>query len=621
MGMGLATLLSACLLGFVLPGWGLATIARSPARICAAFFLSLAVLFNGVLLLQVSNLPIAAGTVALYELAVTAGVLLVAARQRGWRALLPDAGGTRRALADAFGVRHGYVLAACIVLVGLMLAVRYCIQPLSGVDTSWRWDFLARQLLARETLDFYPPRSADDYRLYFFPDAIPPLVSITYWWLYATYGRAVPELTALLVVAQYACATALAFHLGTRLLSRQAGMLAAAILASSPLFYRATFMGQETGLTAASVAGVLLFACTWSDGARWSAPLLAGAAAGIGALTREYGWAWMLLGVLTLAWRRAGLVPMLVLAATAVAVAGPWYLRTWQLTGNPFYPLPVGPFDAVTLNPLYAATLEFLRERWSNFPRSASDYREYALFVLSLAPIAMPAGLAALAWRGRRDWLLAAAVGLLAALWLRSIPYTQGGFRHATRVLSPAILVLSVAAATGIARGNRRWALRTVTAAVCLATVWTLRNALVFPSELEEVAWKDIPKVATQRTIFVFQVRERRTVEVVRAHLPVGSRILSDNNYSSVALRDTGYELVPLWSPEFTFVFDMNSSAEDVDRKVRARGIQGLLIGIGSPLTELYVRYPFFRVPASPWQAVVRLDSGYALFKPLDAAP
>ena len=616
--MGPATLLAACLLGFVLPGWGLATIAGSPARVCTAFLLSLVVLFNGVLLCQVAGVPITASTVGLYELVVTAVVLGMAARRRGWRALLPDGAGTRDALAAALTVRHGRVLAACVALVGVILAVRYCIQPLSGVDTSWRWDFLARQLLVHERLDFYPPRSAADYRMYFFPDSIPPLVSVTYWWLYATYGRVLPELTAILVVAQYACATALTFHVATRLLSRQAGALAAAILASSPLFYRATFMGQETGLTIASFAGVLLFACTWSDRTPWSGPILAGAAAGLGALAREYGWTWTLLGVLTLAWRGAGLVPMLVLAATAIAVAGPWYLRTWLLTGNPLYPLAVGPFDSVDTNPLFAATLEFLRQRWMHLPWSAAELVRQALFVLSLAPIAIAAGLAALGCRLRRDWLLAVAAVVLAGLWLQSIPYTQGGFRYSTRVLGPAVFVLSVAAATGIARGDGRWRLWTGTVAVCIATLWTIRNAAVCPAELEDVPWSEVPKVATKRVPFAFQVRESGTVDALRPHLPAGSRILGDSNYAAVALRGSGYELVPLWSPEFTFVFDTDTPAEEVDRKIRARGIRGLFVGIGAPVTELYARYPFFRT--NQWQGVIRLATGYALFEPPDAA-
>ena len=618
--MGLATLILGCMLGFVLPGWGLATIAAAPARICAAFLLSLVVLFNGVLLLQISGLPISAGTVGLFELAVTALAFWVAARRRGWHALRPDVQGARRAVAEALAVRHGRVLAACIVVIGSALAVRYWIQPLSGLDTSWRWEFLARQLFVTQTLDFYPPRSASDYGMYFFPDAIPPLVSVTYWWLYATYGAAVPELTVTLVVAQYACATVLAYQLGSRLLSREAGLLAAAILASSPLFYRTTFMGQETGLTVASFAGVLFWACAWSDRTRSGAPMIAGAAAGLGALLREYGWVWVPLGILTLTWRSAGLVPMLALAAVATAVAGPWYLRTWQLTGNPFFPLPIGPFDSAATNPLFAAILGLLRERAAQFVPSAEMVVGQVSFVLLLAPIAILGGVAALAWRPRRDWALAVAALVLAGVWWQSIPYTQGGFRYATRVLGPAVLVLSVAAATAIARGDRPWRLWVGAVAVCLSTVWTLVNASVFPSELDEVAWADIPEVATERTTFAFQRRETGTLDVLRSRLPGGGRVLSDNSYAWVLVRGSDYELVPFWSPEFTFLFDRGVAADEVDRELRARGIRGMLIGIGTPVTELYGRYPFFRPRTGEWQAVSRLASGSVLIVPPDGA-
>ena len=616
--MGLATLLAACLLG-LLPGWGLATAARSPARPCAAFLLSLLVLFEGVLLLQLANVPIRFATVGVYELLTAAVALAVAARRRGWRALLPHTSGMREAVADVLGAPHGRILAACVAVVGVVFAVRYVIQPLSGVDTSWRWDFLARQLLATEALDFYPPRTAEHFRMFFTPDAIPPLVSIAYWWLYASYGRAVPELTAIVVIAQYACAMGLAVRLATQLHSRRAGMLAAAILASSPLFYRATFIGQETGLTTAALAAVLLFAGAWPEGGRWRAPLLAGAAAGLGALAREYAWAWTAVGVLTLAWRRAGVLPVLALAATALAVAGPWYLRTWLLTGNPVYPLAVGPFDAFALVPLYAGTQAFLRERLTRLP-SANDLATYAVFVWSVAPIAIPVGVAALVARLRRDWALVAAVAIAAALWLQSIPYTQAGFRHASRVLAPAALVLSVAAATAIARGSARW-LRVATGAVCLATLWTLRNAAVYPSELDEVEWRDVPKVATSRTTYVFQVREKRLVAELQRLLPVGSRILSDDNYAYVASQGTGYEIVPFWSPEFAFLVDLRTSAEDADRRLRAGGVRALHMNVRSVVTEFYTHHPFFTATTLPWKAVVELDSGYALFTAWGAAP
>ena len=95
--------------------------------------------------------------------------------------------------------------------------------------------------------------------------------------------------------------------------------------------------------------------------------------------------------------------------------------------------------------------------------------------------------------------------------------------------------------------------------------------------------------------------------------------ILGDSNYASVALRGSGYELVPMWSPEFSFVFDPNGSPEEIDQGIRARGIRGLFLGIGVPVTELYARYPFFQ--QNQWQGVVRLATGYALFKPPDGAP
>jgi hypothetical protein len=45
-----------------------------------------------------------------------------------------------------------------------------------------------------------------------------------------------------------------------------------------------------------------------------------------------------------------------------------------------------------------------------------------------------------------------------------------------------------------------------------------------------------------------------------------------------------------------------------------------MLIGVGTPETEIYGRYPFFRETGAGWQAVLRLASGYILIVPTDGA-
>ncbi len=95
---------------------------------------------------------------------------------------------------------------ATIVAIGCVMAVRVAMSPLTGFDTIFRWDFLAKQILAEENLDFYPPMTSEDYNIYVFPDGIAPVVSTVYWWLYAAWCRPEPAVTLGFVLIQWAVA-------------------------------------------------------------------------------------------------------------------------------------------------------------------------------------------------------------------------------------------------------------------------------------------------------------------------------------------------------------------------------------------------------------------------------
>src|ERR1035437_6596006 len=127
-----------------------------------------------------------------------------------------------------------------------------------GGDMLFRWDFLAQRLLALGRFDFYPPLTPADFRTYFFVDGIPPMVSFTHWWLYASAGRYLPPLICVFVAAQFACTLAFTYGAASAVFSRRAGVLAAAMLAASPLYFRSVVLGQETGLTALGIAATLL---------------------------------------------------------------------------------------------------------------------------------------------------------------------------------------------------------------------------------------------------------------------------------------------------------------------------------------------------------------------------
>src|SRR5262249_33150833 len=103
------------------------------------------------------------------------------------------------------------VLAASTAVVGVTLLIRSGVSPLIGYDAAFRWDFLGRRILALKSFAFYPPLLPADFHDYFALDGIPPLVSFTHWWMYASAGRYLPILISLFVTAQFAATLAFTY--------------------------------------------------------------------------------------------------------------------------------------------------------------------------------------------------------------------------------------------------------------------------------------------------------------------------------------------------------------------------------------------------------------------------
>src|SRR5262249_5713999 len=141
----------------------------------------------------------------------------------------------------------------------------------------------------------------------------------------------------------------------SRLLSRRAGFLAAAMLAACPLYFRSVVLGQETGLTALSIAATVFLITSARSRDDKAAMMLAGLAAGLCALSREYGWIAVPAGAIALFWRRHPLEQIFLFVGVAALTGGPWYARNWILTGNPFYPLS---FANLAVNRVYNGILE-----------------------------------------------------------------------------------------------------------------------------------------------------------------------------------------------------------------------------------------------------------------------
>jgi hypothetical protein len=549
------------LLGLLVPGLFIAKYLRHTLWWASSFALSLLVLFHSVFWLGVFRVPIAWWSVLPCLIAVSAGAAWL-----GRGSAIPTEGKQAPRLA-----RPDLILILSSAFVGAVLCARSAISPLIGGDTVFRWDFLAQKLLALGTFDFYPPLTPADFRTYFFVDGIPPLVSFTNWWLYASAGRYLPSLICVFVTAQFACTLGFVYATASAVYSRRAGVLAAAILAACPLYFNSVVLGQETGLTALSIAATVYFAVTARQPNDVPAMVSAGLAAALCALSREYGWIALIAGAIALLWRRQPLKQVAIFAAVAGAAAGPWYVRNWILSGNPFYSLSFGGF---AVNPIHAAILQHYRALLSVQHWTGGTWASLLWLLLLSAGFQVLAGIPGGFMRfGRHGYLIVIAL-VMTAVWIQSAGYTSGGVAASTRVLSPVAVVLSITGAGLLEPLTRRarWHAAMVIAIV-LCQIWTAAYGALYPASPLALSLSQWPRKAFRP---VPQLMEFQIGDQLAGVLPAGSRVLSDNAYLHAALTGKGIEVVPVWSPEVRFIFSL--SPEESERELRSLHIGSVAI-------------------------------------------
>jgi hypothetical protein len=280
---------------------------------------------------------------------------------------------------------------------------------------------------------------------------------------------------------------------------------------------------------------------------------------------------------------------VLVFGAVAIAVAAPWYARNWILSGNPFYSLKFGNF---AVNPIHDRILQSYRasvgvQGWT-IGNWASVLSPFLLFATFQVLAGIPGGFSRFRQQG---YLLVTAI-LLVAVWIQSIGYTSGGVEMSTRVLSPALVVLSITGAGILERltSRTRWRAAVMTA-IIVCQLWTAAQGAIYPSDpfsLRSGLWLQsaFPRIGAN---VEFQVRDR-----LAGILPPGDRVLSDSAYLHAALAGAGIEVVPVWSPEVRFIF--SSSPEESERRLRS-------LRIGSVVCYPQTKNMAFLTSASPFYA------------------
>jgi hypothetical protein len=570
---------------FALPGWLLSQRIESGARPIAAFLGSAVVLFQVVLLLALCGLPLHLGTVG-------GGVVLVSI-VLAWAA--PGAPRPASLVAGPATPAHeGGVADWCWwgpIAVGLAsVAARALVDPLSGFDNVFRWDHLARLMIARESLGGYPPVTTNDFFLYGWCDGIPPLLPFLNFWLYASADSIAPALTSVRVVGEAVLLGWLVARFSRELWGRRAATIAAAALGCSALLLWSVAMGQETGLVTLSFVALLYFVFRYRSAPELAAVFWAALAAAVGGLTREYGLSFVLLGALLL-WRQKAPARHLALFLTiAAGLTAPWYARNWVLTGNPLYPHSCG--GLFPTNPVHAEFMEGIA-RQAGF--ATSPYSKVHL----VEALGWSAGLlAALALAGLPRWrarstVWGTGVALIVGLWLWSVPQTAGGWVYSTRMLAPAIALGAVLCGWIAQTGPR---LRLGIALIMLAgsadaarRTWSLPIrplGAVWPWDFSR--WAETRKqmeALTEKAVWPVLVREAGTHSIVVEH-PLHHPLV----WAS------GGRPVPLVSPLLAPTLDPGQSWADVVRSLAAADIRFIVVGRSqSTVRELGVRHRFWR--------------------------
>jgi len=586
--------LALLLTGLLLPGSMVLRALRLPWSLATAFVTSCTILYLAVL-----GLAFAGGTISLPTLAAAIGAVALAAR------LVPARKATGQ-LASSFACfsQMGWWLPLYLAF-WVIVGYRLVAQPLSGPDISFRWSFLAEQMLRFHTIDFYPPRSGADFAKYFWAESIPPGIASLYAWAYACGGSKHALWTVPVVALQLLSLHEVIWRLGNRwggeVVARRAVLLAAAC----PLLTWSALIGQETGQTALAVCGLVwcLQHLRDENGDGWA--VLAATCAVAAASTREYGPAFGVTAVAAAAWQGGQRRPALILALVALPLIAAWPVRVWLLTGNPFYSLALG--GLFPTNAVFVDWTEAFHAPHAAAFSSAAGWQALARYV-GLWALPAVAGLLALfillGQRLRETRAVALFVTLNLALWAWSVPHTAGGLFYSLRVLSPAFALLAVVASYGLGALLRfPGANRLIVAAVLLVSLEALPKTLVLPENPYRLAPADWPRAGGQM-IAAVQAGEPALIAMLQAR-PGRERILSDNAGLPRVLNPIGSEVVPLWSPEANWLFDASLSPEEIARRWQKAGFRYVVLSKSGPTTE-YLRTrarwraPFFnRLPVT----------------------
>lgn len=590
--------------GLLAPGWLFGRVLRVPAGLTGAFLGSAVVLFHVVLVLAIFDRPLDFSHLA-SGLAVVSLIFWLV-EQRYAQTMRPAPGAlTSR---TPWSWQHWLLLPAALGLASI--ALKAGLEPLSGVDNGFRWDQLARQMLHTEGMDFYPPVTDQDFLLYGWCDGIAPLISDLYLWCYLSLGQPMRGATIPVVIGQGLLLFRVVYQLATRHAGPVAGRAATALLASSALLLWGVAMGQETGLTALSLAAMLLFLDHYRTDPRAGWLIWAGLAAGAGALSREYGLVFVPLGWLALQhggrFRRGAMMFTL----TVASVVLPWFVRNWIRTGNPLFSHELGGLFPV--NPAHRAYMHCIAEltRYWESPRQLGE-TAIALGTLALLPLGLGLTSGMRRWRDFAPWTLAVVV--MIGLWLWSIRQTAGGMVYSLRVLTPALAVGAALGGIALERLSRarngRWLFLLL---VIPLSVDASARALYMPFDHTVAWWRNRPGAWRDFGAHLRQEPSPAWPAIAQAAGTNWILVLDPGHHALLAR--LGAQAVPPWSPKVFFIGDPKRDFVQSLALLRAQGARFVILPRNDVVADRFVsRARFLReLTASAQPALI--DSSFVLY-------
>jgi hypothetical protein len=272
-----------------------------------------------------------------------------------------------------------------------------------------------------------------------------------------------------------------------------------------------------------------------------------------------------------------------------------------MLTGNPFYSLK---FLGFAVNPVHDSIMRYYSALLGITHWTGSNWASLLFLLLVFATFQLLAGIPGGFTCFRSHGYLLVIALLLIGVWILSAGYTSGGVLASTRVLSPALVVLSITAAGILEPLTHRAPWRTaVGIAIAAGLLWTAAQGAIYPKDpfsLPPGQWlaNAFPHIDQPAE---FQIRD----QLVRL-LPAGYRVLSDSAYLHAALAGTGIEVVPVWSPEVRFIF--STTPDEAERQLRALGIRSVVVyPLTMNMTYLTAVSPFYAALPERWRPLAQV--------------